>query len=174
MLYLDQPVQAGFSYDVLTNATVYLDQEDGGLGIVPTNFDDEVPYTNLTTLVGTYSSQNVTQTANSTARAAHAVWHFAQTWFSEFPHYKPNDDGVSVWTESYGGHYGPGFVRVFEEQNEKIENGTITDPDAKYIHLDTLGIVNGLLDMAVQGEAYISFPYNNVSTTDMSVIVCLY
>jgi hypothetical protein len=28
--------------------------------------------------------------------------------------------------------------------------------------LDTLGIVNGYLDTLVQGESWISFPYNNV------------
>ncbi len=28
-------------------------------------------------------------------------------------------------TESYGGHYGPEFVTFFDEQNAKIEEGTI-------------------------------------------------
>lgn len=60
-------------------------------------------------------------------------------------------------------HYGPGFFGFFQRQNDKIANGTIKDKDAHYLHLDTLGIVNGLIDVAVQGEALITYPFNNVS-----------
>lgn len=162
MIYLDQPTQVGFSYDVLTNCSVELSQDDYGFNIVPTDFKGEAPNVNLTTLAGTFGSQKLNQTANTTAQAAHVLWHFAQTWFFEFPHYKPHDDKISVWAESYGGHYGPGFFEFFQQQNEKIENGSLADGDAHYLHLDTLGIVNGLLDLVVQGESYIDFPYNNV------------
>lgn len=27
-----------------------------------------------------------------------------------FPEYKPHDEKVSLWAESYGGHYGPRFM----------------------------------------------------------------
>lgn len=90
------------------------------------------------------------------------MWHFAQIFFSEFPHYKPADDRISLWSESYGGHYGPAFMQFFQQQNEKIKDGTIEDEHAHYLHLDTLGIVNGIMDIMLQSEAYISFPYNNV------------
>ncbi|KAI0139215.1 putative lysosomal protective protein precursor [Pestalotiopsis sp. NC0098] len=165
MLYLDQPAQVGFSYDVLTNGTldlVMFGGEEAGFAPSKANFSDgHVPESNLTHRVGTFGSGDVTKTANTTAFAAHALWHFAQTWFFEFPGYKPGDDRVSLWAESYGGHYGPGIFRFFQQQNEKIANGSSTEEGAQYIHLDTLGIVNGLLDMAIQGEAYIKFPYNN-------------
>ncbi|KPM39262.1 Carboxypeptidase S1 A [Neonectria ditissima] len=159
MLYIDQPTQVGFSYDVATNCSVTLNQE--GPELVPTDFHGETPKLNLTSRAGTFGSQNLNHTSNTTAQAAHVLWHFAQTWFFEFPHYKPADNKISVWAESYGGHYGPGFVRFFQQQNEKISNGTIDDSDAQYLHIDTLGIVNGLMDMVTQGEAYINFPYNN-------------
>ncbi|KAK2595151.1 hypothetical protein QQS21_007111 [Conoideocrella luteorostrata] len=160
MLYIDEPNQVGFSYDTPTNATLYLTGEEGGK-IVPTDFSKHPPEANLTTRVGTFSSQKPSHTTNSTEQAGHALWHFAQTFFTEFPHYKPNDDRISLWAESYGGHYGPGFMRFFQQQNEKIRNGTIDVEHAHYLHLDTLGIVNGYLDAVIQEEASIIFPYHN-------------
>jgi carboxypeptidase C (cathepsin A) len=169
MLYIDEPNQVGFSYDVPTNCTVNISQtpDYNAMSFTPADFSDGVPSINLTSRVGTLSSQNVSQTVNSTAQAGHALWHFMQTWFFEFPLYKPDNDRVSLWAESYGGHYGPRFMRFFQEQNEKIANGTIEVDDAHYLHLDTLGIVNGYLDGVVQGEAAINFPYNN--TYDVQV-----
>ncbi|KAF6829341.1 carboxypeptidase s1 [Colletotrichum plurivorum] len=162
LLYLDQPNQVGFSYDVPTNVTAH-DDENGLFGVFPADFD-KVPVPepgNWTYRYGTASSQNVSRTAHTTAQAAHALWHFAQTWFFEFPFYKPADDRVSLWAESYGGHYAPGILKHFQTQNELIANGTSPEKDAQYIHLDTLGIVNGLIDFVLQAETWITFPYNN-------------
>jgi carboxypeptidase C (cathepsin A) len=162
MLYIDEPNQVGFSYDVLTNCTLdFLEEPTMNFDLTPADFSEGFPEANLTHRYGTFPSQNLTHTTNSTAQAAHALWHFAQIWFFEFPHYKPDDDRISLWAESYGGHYGPGFMRFFQQQNEKIANGTIEVEDAHYLHLDTLGIVNGYLDAILQTEAYIDFPYNN-------------
>ncbi|PYI04632.1 lysosomal protective protein precursor [Aspergillus sclerotiicarbonarius CBS 121057] len=158
LLFLDQPTQVGFSYDVPTNGTLII--EDGDVNIFPGDFSADIPQSNLTHQVGTFSSQKLSQTANGTAFAAHALWHFAQTWFFEFPHYKPNDDRISLWAESYGGHYGPGIFRFFQQQNDKIAEGT-AEEGSQYLHLDTLGIVNGLMDVTIQEEAYITWPYNN-------------
>ncbi|KAF9869744.1 serine carboxypeptidase [Colletotrichum karsti] len=161
MLYIDQPNQVGFSYDVLTNITMSMGEEDY-MEAHPADFSDGVPEAgNWTHRYGTTSSQNVSRTAQTTAQAAHSLWHFAQTWFFEFPFYKPADDRVSLWAESYGGHYGPGILKHFQNQNELIQNGSSPEKDAHYIHLDTLGIVNGLIDMVIQAEAWITFPYNN-------------
>lgn len=162
VLYLDQPNQVGYSYDVLTNVTSSI--QDGpffGLEVHPANFSGGVPEQNLTFLVGTTGSQRVTHTANSTNHAAVALWHFAQTWFEEFPHYKPESEHISLWTESYGGHYGPAFVNFFLRQNELIANGSISGPGVHYLHLDTLGIINGCIDPESQLMAYATFARNN-------------
>lgn len=93
MLFIDQPVQVGFSYDALYNGTLDIlagrdfDSEDdktmkGPIDLV--DFEDGgVPETNATFYVGTFASQNMTQMPNSTAHSAVALWHFAQTWFEE-------------------------------------------------------------------------------------------
>lgn len=168
MLYIDQPVGAGFSYDILTNVT--LTQRINELGdseprVIPTNFTDgNIPATNYTYQIGTTGSQDISHTSNTTERAAHATWHFLQTWFFEFPHYKPKNDKISLWAESYGGHYGPGFFRFFQDQNDKIKTGTSDHVGAQTLHLDTLGIVNGVVDWPITVEACFDFPYNNVST----------
>lgn len=129
--------------------------------IVPADFSGGVPEQNTTFLVGTMSSQDVKSTANSTQHAAVAMWHFAQTFFTEFPQYKPNDEHISLFTESYGGHYGPGFMDYFLHQNEKIRNGEIAEEGAHYLHLNTLGIINGCIDAPDMIESEIEFSFNN-------------
>ena len=103
LLYIDQPTQVEYSYDVLTNVTVSMADEAGSDFVYePADFSGGVPETNLTFMTGTTGSQNVTATANTTSHAAVAIWHFAQTWFTEFPYYKPADEQISLFTESYG------------------------------------------------------------------------
>lgn len=160
MLYIDQPLQTGFSYDTPTNCTADLN----GYGFPePADFSDGVPATNNTFWAGTFPSQKPSHTPNTTDYAAHALWHFGQTFFSEFPGYKPENDRINLFAESYGGHFGPVFMKFFQEQNKKIKDGTIGSEHAHYMHLDTLGIVNGVLDGNIQIEEMIRYPYNNVS-----------
>ncbi|KAM5472457.1 putative carboxypeptidase D [Microsporum audouinii] len=158
MLYIDQPNQVGFSYDVPTNVTVNPINDE----VTVADFSNGVPEQNNTLLVGTLGSQNPYATANNTQNAARSIWHFAQVWFQEFPEYKPNNDKVSIWTESYGGRYGPAFTSYFQEQNEKIKNHTITEEGEMHIlHLDTVGIINGCVDLMEQATSYPDFAYNN-------------
>ncbi|RMZ88721.1 hypothetical protein DV736_g4038, partial [Chaetothyriales sp. CBS 134916] len=160
MLFIDQPNQVGLGYDVLTNGTQDLLDPSGDVDVSP--FDGRVPKQNTTFLVGTFPSQNEWSTANGTENAARSLWHFAQVWFQNFPYYKPSDHRVSLWTESYGGHYGPAFMAFFEEQNQKIANGTWHDQGETYeIHLDTLGIINGCVDTLLQEPSYPEMAYNN-------------
>ena len=101
MLYIDQPVGAGFSYDVLIKGTRNL-LFDGSpateTGITPFDkYDGKIPPQNTTLLYGVFPSQNPQHTANTTGTAAVTLWHFAQAWFSDFPEWKTTNKRVSIW-----------------------------------------------------------------------------
>ena len=148
------------SYDILVNGTQDLFDPSGD--VITDDFSNGVPQQNNTFLIGTFPSQLLPSSVNGTSNAARSIWHFAQVWFQTFPDYKPNDNRISIWTESYGGHYGPAFANFFQEQNEKIANGTWSDVGETYdIHLDTLGIINGCIDTLVQEPSYPEMAFNN-------------
>ncbi|EXJ73921.1 carboxypeptidase D [Cladophialophora psammophila CBS 110553] len=158
MLYIDQPLQIGFSYDILQNIT--LDLPSGNVSLL--SDQGSIPEQNMTTMIGTFSSKNSNNTAFGSPSGARALWHFAQTWFQEFPRYRPKDNRVSVATESYGGRYGPLYAAFFEEQNQKIRNGTWTAGDTSYIiNLDTLLIINGCIERQVMWPSYPHIAFNN-------------
>lgn len=52
-------------------------------------------------------------------------------------------------------------LTVFQKQNAKIDRGEISGPGTHYLHIDTLGLVNGCIDNQVQGPAYSYFSWNN-------------
>lgn len=113
ILYIDQPNQAGFSYDEINTGLLDLSQSTyTSLGST-----DVVPQQNDTVLVGKFPSQDEEATANTTTNAARALWLFAQVWFQEvtlissslgggltlgqqFPAYKPKNDKISIFTGS--------------------------------------------------------------------------
>jgi carboxypeptidase C (cathepsin A) len=167
MLFIDQPNQVGLGYDVLRNGTYNLADSSGR--ITYNDFVNGVPEQSSALLIGTFPSQEEWASANTTENAARALWHFSQVWLTTFPQYKPKDDRISLWTESYGGHYGPAFFNFFREQNAKIANGTWNDAGETYqMHLDTLGIINGCVDELIQGLSYPTMAYNN--TYDIKAI----
>lgn len=163
MLYIDQPVQTGFSYDSLHNGTLdelftpyFAELADFKNGVVPEN--------TLTSLAGTFNSESNSTSANTTMQASRAMWHFLQTWMSDFPKYKSDinkeKDTLSIWGESYGGHYGPITADYISKQNARIQSGQIAKP-AKQLHLDTLGLVNACIDGSIQIPFYPEMAYNN-------------
>lgn len=139
------------SYDTLQNVTRNL--FDGT--VTPINATDPVPEQNTTLLTGTFPSLEPNNTAFGSVNGAVAAWHFVQAWFQEFPHYLPNDTRISLAAQSYGGRYGPAMLSFFEEQNQRIENGTWDGDEGEQfiIHIDTLLLISGCIDR------YVQFPY---------------
>lgn len=103
MMYIDQPVQVGYSHDSLVNGT--LDVVKSPFAYTPANFSQiGMPDTNLTFLIGTFPSQKPYNAPNTTVAAAPFIYDFMQVWMQEFPEYKSKDDRFSIWGESYAGH----------------------------------------------------------------------
>ncbi|KAL8812102.1 MAG: hypothetical protein Q9223_005209 [Gallowayella weberi] len=93
-----------------------------------------------------------TNSVTSTVTAAPYVWKLLQAFYAQFPQYENRDFGV--FTESYGGHYGPEFADYFEKQNAAIASSTIS---GKSIKLVALGVNNGWFDAQLQQKAYVDY-----------------
>lgn len=182
ILFIDQPNQVGFSFDTATNASRDLFADE--LFEPPTSPNSGLP--SFMYLNGTFGTANENSrkpyatTANTTDIAAIATWHFLQTWLSTFTQYNPvtrpnvttpNSDepaGVNLFTESYGGKFGPVFASYFEQQNNAIVNGQLPSNETLQIKLQSVGILNGLIDDLIQDRYYPEFAYNN--TYDIDII----
>lgn len=86
-----------------------------------------------------------------------------QGFLGTFPQYNPVNNsavGVNLFAESYGGKYGPVFADVWEEQNLRRSNGSLSNSTLD-IHLTSLGILNGCVDDVIQGPFYATMAVNN-------------
>lgn len=93
---------------------------------------------------------------NSTVQAAPYVWTFLQAFLESFPRYRSRELGL--FTESYGGRYGPEFVLNFLEQNDAIAEGRAI---GETINVVALGINNGWIDPARQFLSYATYAASN-------------
>lgn len=164
MLFIDQPNQVGFSYDVPTNGTFYL-WEPAEPPIVPPVSEDELLYGHEWSVFnGTFSSNNEEATANTTANAAEAIYHLMQGFLATFPEYNPPDNqalGINLFAESYGGKYAPIYADKWDEMNEARDNGRLSKDSTIEIDLRSVGIVNGCIDDLIMGPSYAEFLYNS-------------
>ena len=115
MLYIDQPVQTGFSYNFLINGTFNLETSD----VTPSESKDWLPTQNATYRVGTFSGQDSRQTTNTSIASAKALWRFSEHWLTSFPEYNTKSPQISVWGNSYGGYWVPAVTAYFDQQIKK-------------------------------------------------------
>lgn len=174
IIFIDQPVQVGFSYDVATNASLNLVDET--ISYPPATVPNTQPI--YTFLNGTFGSANPTSTANTSTIAAQSIWHFLQAFLGVFPQYNPGNQpngtttnnavGINLFTESYGGRYGPAIASFFQAQNSmRLQTPSVLNRTLE-INLVSLGIINGWIDLIVQTPFYPRFAYNN--TYDIEAI----
>jgi hypothetical protein len=170
VIFIDQPTQVGFSYDELRNASVDFSIPDytGRDELMePSPLPADVPEWRFKN--GTFPSAIRANTENLTTVAAQASWHFLQGFLSAFPQYnpgaRPHSDTVepchvNLFSESYGGTYGPLFADYYESQNDRREKGEISS-EALDIRLGSLGIVNGAMEVYGSALFGLEFMYNN-------------
>ncbi|KAI9863958.1 MAG: hypothetical protein M1824_005996 [Vezdaea acicularis] len=166
VLYIDQPNEVGFSFDVLTNGTINFIKSQ--IDVPPQGVPPGSP--GYTFLNGTFSSNSPKATSNTTAIAAQAIWHMLQGFLTAFPQYNPGNYpnsnktgavGINLFAESYGGKYGPIFASFWKLQNLRRRNGTIPFNTTFDITLTSLGIFNGCVDDLVQAIYYPAMASNN-------------
>lgn len=93
MLYVDSPVQTGYSYTNPQNGTVDLFTGE----FTPLKNPGDKVVTNLTTVQATMSSQSQADTPLTTQQVARIMWLFSQVWFQEFPEYKTDNKEINIW-----------------------------------------------------------------------------
>ncbi|KAF2685461.1 alpha/beta-hydrolase [Lentithecium fluviatile CBS 122367] len=157
MLYIDQPVQTGFSYNTLVNGT--LNELNLPFVYTPADFfNGTLPETNLTFLTGTFAMPNPNTAPNTTDAAAPIMWHNMQAFLQDFPERKSCDKSFSIWGESYDGHYGPAYADYISRKNDEIVSGNSSGTP---IPLDTVGFINPCIDIDTQMPFYPEYAFNN-------------
>lgn len=170
LLFIDQPTQTGFSYDERVDAAVDFSKD------YPFMLENRLEPKQLTpgtpswrSVNGTFASGWEVNTQDSTALAARSCWHFLQGFLSAFPQYNPGTRpnqttvepaGVNLFAESYGGIYAPTFADFFEDQNDRLSNGSLPNSTLE-IRLDSVGIINGAIELVAETISIVNFTRNN-------------
>ncbi|OQE14441.1 hypothetical protein PENFLA_c038G03991 [Penicillium flavigenum] len=146
MLFISQPLGVGFSY---------AEKAPGTLNPITGSYEDP----SYAGIDGRYPVINATA-IDTTVLAAKATWEVLQGFLGGLPKLdsKIKSKSFNLWTESYGGHYGPAFFDHFYEENLKIASGT---QDGIQLDFNTLGIINGIIDEGIQAKYYPEFAVNN-------------
>lgn len=165
VIFIDQPVQVGFSYDIATNASLNLLDESILIPPAP----KPITQPDITFLNGTFGSGNPSFTANTSQIAAQSIWHFLQTFLTSFPEYntamrseaKEPVAEVHLFTESYGGKYGPAVGSFFQSQNDRRQSDLDYANRTIEVGLKSLGIINGWVDLLIQAPFHPRYAYEN-------------
>jgi carboxypeptidase C (cathepsin A) len=173
MLFISQPVGVGFSYqqqgvgsfNPLSEDFYYNSSAWPATGRWPlseplnTGTIDTTDLAAIATWVSSsFSIQRETNTEHTN------IQHVFQALLATIPKFDAKLGSLSpardfnLFTESYGGHYGPAFYDYFHQQNSKIQNGSMPGYP---LNFNSLGIINGIIDEAVQAEYYPEFAMNN-------------
>ncbi|KAF2765504.1 serine carboxypeptidase [Teratosphaeria nubilosa] len=150
LLFISQPVGVGFSYQ---------EEEVGSYNDYSGGFQN----TSQGNATGRWPTLDPIDlgTIDTTDLAAQATWHVLQGFLSGVESLGAtigDTRDFNLWTESYGGHYGPAFFHYFYEQNQKIKNNTVPGYG---LNFNSLGIGNGIIDESVQAAYYPDFAVNN-------------
>jgi len=139
------------------NGPCRIKNDSSGVRHNPTSWNEFANVLYIDQPVGTGFSYG-TEDVDTSLKAAQDVWKFLQIWFADPRFHKYVSRDFGIWTESYGGHYGPVFAKYFLDQNDAIRRVTIT---GEIINLQALGIGNGLTDPITQYPEYVNYAQFN-------------
>ncbi|KUI74065.1 hypothetical protein VM1G_09709 [Cytospora mali] len=157
MLYVDMPVQTGYSYTSILNGAFDTISKE----FIPLNSTNQTVEATQETFIATMSDQSQSRTANTSIQVAQQMWQISQVWFQEFPEWSTINKEINLWSYSYSGFFGPATVAYFQKQNELIANGSSTNDNDVALKLGTLGINNGCIDSESQLSYWPTYALNN-------------
>ncbi|TRX87845.1 hypothetical protein FHL15_011263 [Xylaria flabelliformis] len=154
MLYIDQPVNTGFSYDVLMNATMdirgnWLRDEN-----LSKSSQGDSRMMSEPGIIGEGAADADTA-VNTTEAAVRALWVTLTTWLQDFPEFESKNHEIELWTASYGGHYAPA---LYDFARTKASKDPSVGPQIRF---RTIGLMNACVDSLAQLPAYPEMAYNN-------------
>ena len=165
MLYISQPLGLSNLQHILASTPWTL---TGRTGVGFSYYDERPGHIDSSGLFQNGSSGSkygrypqIDPKVDTTKLAAISAWHILQGFLGALPQLDARitlSKSFNLWSESYGGHYGPAFSKHFEEQNKLIADGTTKGVP---LNFDTLGVGNGLIDSKIQSPFYPKFAVNN-------------
>ncbi|KAH8102234.1 serine carboxypeptidase [Cristinia sonorae] len=149
------------------NGPCRINNDSSTVSLNPNSWNEVANMLYIDQPVGVGFSHGSTTVGTSEA-AASDVWKFLQIFFADSRFSKFQKNEFAIWTESYGGHYGPTFAAYFLQQNAAIAKGTVSGVP---INLKVLGVGDGLTDPLTQYPGYISYagsnPYHPLVSTSV-------
>ncbi|KAI6402293.1 hypothetical protein MCOR23_003974 [Pyricularia oryzae] len=147
MLYVDQPVLTGYSYDAISRG--FRDVTSGHVTLGDDVFA-QIPGDNATIRRGVFPSQDGNNAPNTTDASVAQLVRFLDIWTDDFARYR--HDEINIWAQSYGGHYAPALASaLMARRRERPELMSVA----------SVGIINGFVDMLLQAPSLTTFPVNN-------------
>ncbi|KAI0768574.1 alpha/beta-hydrolase [Trametes elegans] len=146
------------------NGPCRIKNDSSGVTLNPYSWNNVSNMLYLDQPVGTGFSHGETKVGTS-QQAAEDVWKFLQMFFADSKFSKYQKAEFALWTESYGGHYGPTIAAYILDQNEGIADGTV---NGTTINLKFLGIGDGLTDPLAQYPGYLTYAASNPYQTLVS------
>ncbi|OCK74270.1 putative carboxypeptidase S1 [Lepidopterella palustris CBS 459.81] len=146
LLFLSQPLGTGFSYS---------EEEAGSFAPVTGSLVND----SIAPATGRWPVIDPTL-LDTTDLAAVSAYHALQGFYSALPQldHPVKSKVFNLFTESYGGHYGPSFFNYFNEQNKLVADGSVKGVE---LRMNSLGIGNGIIDELTQAPFYPEFANHN-------------